>query len=69
MAQGACNDSGAVCLHVNRDRNALVVTNALEKCVFEEADMASYTKIFSSHLCKQKHLLIRSFLLSRHFSS
>jgi len=32
-----------------------------------EADAASYTKIFSSHLCKQRQLLIRSFPLSRHF--
>ena len=42
---------------------------ALEKDLLEEADVASYTKIISSHLSKQTQLLIRSFLLSRHFSS
>jgi len=42
---------------------------ALEKDLLEEADVASYTKIISSLLSKQTQLLIRSFLLSRHFSS
>jgi len=57
------------CLHVNRDCNLVVVTNVLEKYLLEEADVASYTKIFSSHLCKQRQLLISSFPLSKHFSS
>jgi len=47
----------------------VVVTNALEKYLLEEGDMASYTNIFSSHLYKQKQLFIRSFLFFRRFSS
>jgi len=43
--------------------------SALEKYVLEEADVASYINISSSHLCKQEQLLIRSFSFSRHFSS
>jgi len=46
----------------------VIVTYALEKDRLE-ADVGSYTKIFSSHLCKQGQLLIRSFPLSRRFSS
>jgi len=38
----------------------VVVTNALEKYLLE-VDVASYTNIFSNHLCKQKQLLIHSF--------
>jgi len=82
MAQGACNDSEAMrhallmyyntlrfskCLQVNSDRDLVVVTIALEKYLLE-ADVASYTNIFSSHLWKQRQLLIRSFPFSRHFS-
>jgi len=54
-------------MHVNRDHNLVVVIYALEKYLLEEADVASCTKIFSSHLCKQRQLLNRSFPLSRHF--
>jgi len=49
-------------------RNLVVLAYALEKDLLE-ADVANYTKIFSNHWCKQKQLLIRSFLLSRHFCS
>ena len=43
------------CLQVNRDRNLVVVTtNTLEKYLLDEADVASYTNIFSSQLCKAK---------------
>jgi len=60
----------ANCLHVNCDHNLVVVNYALEKDLLEEADVASYTKMFSSHLCKQRQLLILSFpLSSRHFST
>jgi len=38
-------------LHVNCDHRLVVVNYALEKDLLE-ADVASYTKIFSSHLCK-----------------
>jgi len=47
--------------------NLLAVNFALEKYLFEDADMASHAKIFSSHLCKQSQLLICSFPLSKHF--
>jgi len=57
------------CLRVNRDRNLVVVHYAQEKDLLAEADAASYTKIFSSHLCKQRQLFIRSSPLSRHFSN
>ena len=54
------------CLHVNHDRNLVVVNHALEKDL-SEADMASYTKIFSSCLCKQRQVLICSFPLAGAF--
>jgi len=57
------------CLHVNCDRNLVVVNYVLEKDLLEEADVASYTKIFSNHLCKQRQLLISSLPFSKHFSS
>jgi len=47
----------------------VVFNYALEKELLDEAIVASYPKIFSSHLRKQRQLLIRSFPLSRHFSS
>jgi len=50
-------------MHVNCDRNLVEVTSAPEKDLLEEA------KIFSSHLCKQRQIIIRSIPLSRHFSS
>ena len=56
------------CLHGNRDHNLVVVTYALEKDLLEEADVASYTKIFFK-LFVQRQMLIRSFPLSRHISS
>jgi len=47
----------------------VVLNYALEKYLLEEADVASYTKIVSSHLCYQRQLLIHIFLFSRHYSS
>ena len=39
-------------LHVYCDHRLVVVNYALEKDLSEEADVASYTKFFSNHLCK-----------------
>jgi len=47
----------------------MVVNYALEKDIFEKAAVASYTKIFSSDLCKQRELLNHNFPFSRKFSS
>jgi len=37
-----------------RDRSFVVVNYALEKYLLEEADVASYAKIFSSHCVQAK---------------
>jgi len=47
----------------------VVVNYALDKDLLDEADMASYTKISSSHLCMQRQLLICSFPFYNYFSS
>jgi len=45
----------------------VAVITAPEKDFFEEAEVAGYAKIFSSHLCQQRQLFLQSSPFSRHF--